>query len=137
MGILSAAKANAYRAKIERKALPDVCSVVRKARTQDATTGAWSESESTYASGIPCRVDKSGLSPREYALSDRFSAVSLYTISLSTVASRWPGGSVSVQASDRLIVTGEGAGTYEPVDSGGPVTDELLRELRANRVEEG
>lgn len=133
MGILGAEAEAPIRAALEI-ALPDRCAITRVTRTQDATTGGWSESEATYASGIPCRVDKRDLSARERGVGDRFSAVAAYTVALSTVASRWPGGVIDVRASDRLVVTGDGAGTYEPADPGGPTTDEFLREVPVNKI---
>lgn len=133
MGILGADQEAPIRAALE-VALPDRCTIKRVTQTQNTTTGGWSESESTFASDIPCRVDRRELSPRERAIGEREAAVAAYTVSLSTVASRWPAGTVDVQATDRLVITGDGAGTYEVAGTGGPVSDEFLREVPCNRV---
>lgn len=133
MGILSTAAANAAKRDIE-EALPDTCAVTRVTRTVDASTGGWAETEATYASGIPCRVDKSGLSPREQAIAARRVSAQAVRVSLSVHPSRWPGGAPNTSASDRLVVSGEGAGTYEAAEDGGPTTDELLRAIIAWRI---
>ena len=132
MGILNAAAANAAKRALE-KALPDRCAITRVGPTADGS-GGWTEGETAFATGIPCRVDLRELSPRERAVGGRPTAIAAYTISLSTVASRWPAGTVDVRATDRLVVTGEASGVYEPADPGGPVSDELLRAVPANRV---
>lgn len=128
MGILSTPAANAARRAIE-KALPDRCLVTRVTRTVDPSTGGWVETDATYASGIPCRVDKSGLTPREQAIAERRTSAQAVRVTLSVHPSRWPGGTPNTSASDRLVVTGEGIGTYEAAEDGGPATDELSREI--------
>ena len=133
MGILPASTAQALAGTIEQ-ALPDRAAIVRVTRTLDTTTGAWSETESTYASGIPCRVDKSGLTPRERAIAERYGSVQTFNLLLSAKATRWPGGTISILPSDRITVTGEAAGTFEPAESSGPVTDQLVVELVCIRV---
>lgn len=132
MGILSEAEAAPIREALEI-ALPDRCTIKRVGPTADGS-GGWTEGETDFATGIPCRVDQRELSPRERPIGDRVTAVAAYTISLSTVASRWPDDTVDVRATDRLVVTGDAAGTYEPADAGGPVTDEFLRAVPVNRV---
>ena len=133
MGILSEAAAQAAATQIER-ALPDVAAITRLTRTQDPSTGGWSETEATYASGIPCRVDKSGLSPRERAIAERYGSVQTFNLLLSARKTRWPGSVISILSSDRITVTGEGAGTFEPAESSGPVTDQLVVELTAIKI---
>lgn len=133
MGILSAAAANAAKRAMET-ALPDRCAVTRVTRTVDPTTGGWSDTDVIYASSIPCRVDKSGLTPREQAIADRRASAQAVRVTLSVYPSRWPGGTPTTSASDRLVVTGDGAGTYEAGEDGGPVTDELSREIVAWRI---
>lgn len=114
--------------------MTDRCAVTRVTRTVDASTGGWTESTATYASSVPCRVDKSGLSPRERAIAEARGSVQTFNLMLSLHPSRWPGGVVDTRASDRFTVTGEGAGTYEAAEDGGPVTTELVRELVVIRV---
>lgn len=134
MGILSPADANAAKLAIEQ-ALPDTCAVIRVTRTVDPTTGGWAESDTTYATGIPCRVDKKGdLTPREREIAARRSVAQVFNVVLSAHPSRWPGGVIDVRSSDRIVVTGDAAGTYEAGEDGGPVTDELAREIVAWRV---
>lgn len=133
MGILSTGTANAAKRAFE-KVLPDTCAVTRVTRVVDPSTGDWTDSDATYASGIPCRVDKSDLSPREQAIAGRRASAQAVRVTLSVLQSRWPGGVPNTSASDRLVVTGDGAGTYEAAEDGGPVTDELLREIIAWRI---
>lgn len=133
MGILPAAAANAAKRAIE-KALPDRCTVIRVTRTVDPSTGGWTDDDATYASGIPCRVDKSGLTPREQAIAARRASAQSVRLAISVHPSRWPGGVPNTSASDRFVVTGDGEGTYEAAEDGGPTTDELLREIVAWRV---
>jgi hypothetical protein len=133
MGILSPAAANAAKRAIET-ALPDRCVVVRVDGAVDPSTGAWTGTVTPYASGIPCRVDKSGLTPREQAIADRRASAQAVRVTLSVHPSRWPGGIPTTSASDRLVVTGDGVGTYEAGEDGGPVTDELSREIVAWRI---
>lgn len=133
MGILSTGAANAAKRAIET-ALPDLCAVVRVTNTVDQTTGGWVESTTTHASGIPCRVDKSGLSSRERAIAETRGSVQTFNVMLSALPSRWPGGVVSVGAGDRLVVTGEASGTFEPAESSGPVTDQLAVEITAVKI---
>lgn len=136
MGILSTSAANSAKRAIEI-ALPDRCAIIRVTRTQDPTTGGYTESEATYASGIPCRVDLYGQrTPSERPVAGRESAVTTIIVMLSAHPSRWPGGVVDVRATDHLVITGEGAGTYEPIDAGGPVTDDLARSVPCNRITE-
>jgi hypothetical protein len=134
VGILSAAAAQAAMRSVER-ALPDRCEVRRPTRTR-ATAGGWTEALSAVATGIPCRVDAGGLTPRERAEGGRLASDAAFSVSLSALPSRWPGGVIDVRATDTLVVTGDGAGTYQPTAPGGPVTDELLRTVPCNRVEE-
>src|SRR5690349_9743967 len=110
MGILPAGAAQALAGTIEQ-ALPDRAAITRVTRTQDATTGGWSEATATYASGIPCRVDKSGLTPRERAIAERYGSVQTFNLLLSAKATRWPGGTIDLRPSDRIVVTGDSAGT--------------------------
>jgi hypothetical protein len=133
MPILPAAAADAAKRAIER-ALPDRCAVTRVTSTVDPSTGGWSESTTAYATGIPCRVDKSGLTPREQAIAARRASAQAVRITLSVHPSRWPGRVPNTTTSDRLVVSGEAAGTYEAAEDGGPVTDELSREIVAWRV---
>lgn len=133
MAGISPTKLASARLKFE-KLMPDRCTVTRVTVTQDTTTGGYTEAEALFASGIPCRVDGLGLNPREYPVSGRQSSVAEFTIMLSASASRWPGGVIDVRPTDRLTVTGGGGGVYEPVSAGGPVTDEIVREVRANRI---
>lgn len=79
-------------------------------------------------------MDVGGLTPRERALGARFSAVAAYTVMLSTVAARWPGGVVDVRPSDRLVVTGDGQGIFEVTDPGGPATDQYVLEVTVNKI---
>lgn len=131
MGILGAEAEAPNRAELELL-LPDRCTVKRVG--QPLTAGAWADTESDYATGVPCRVDKDGATDRELVVAGRLGAEESYVIMLSTVASRWPGGVVSVQPNDRLVVTGDGAGSYQPIGSGGPVSDELVRSIRCKKV---
>jgi hypothetical protein len=133
MGILSAGAAQALAGTIEM-ALPDVAAITRVTRTLDATTGGWSETTATYASGIPCRVDKSGLTPRERAIAERYGSVQTFNVMLSALATRWPGGAIDLRPSDRIVITGEAAGTFEPAESHGPVTDQLVVEIVAVKI---
>lgn len=133
MGILPAGAANALKGTIEM-ALPDRASILRPTHTQDATTGGWSETDAVYASDIPCRIDKSGLTSRERAIAERLGSVQTFTLLLSALPSRWPGGVVDVRASDRITVTGEAAGTFELAESGSGVTDQLVVELVCIKV---
>lgn len=135
MGILSDAEADPIKLALEI-ALPDRCAILRKGSPSvNATTGGWTEGESTYASNIPCRVDTRGMqTPIERPVSGRVSAVGLFNVVLSTHSSRWPGGTVDVRPTDIFVVTGEGAGRYEIVDAGGPVTDDLVRTVPATRI---
>lgn len=133
MGILSTAAANSAKRAIE-VALPDRAAITRVTRTQDPVTGGYTESETTYASGIPCRVDKSGLTPREREIADRFGSVQTVNIMLSALPTRWPGGVIDVRASDTLVVTGDFSGTYEAAEDGGPTSDELARTLVAVKI---
>lgn len=133
MGILSTAGANAAKRALEQ-ALPDRCAITRVTRTVDPTTGGYTESEATYASGIPCRVDKSGLSPRERAIADRFGSVQTVNIMLSALPTRWPGGVIDVRADDTLVISGDFAGTYQAAEEGGPTSDELARTLVAVKI---
>jgi hypothetical protein len=133
MGIQSAAAAAANRRKLE-KALPDRCTVKRVSPIDDGH-GGWTDGETDFATGIPCRVDKDATMDRELIVAGRQTAESSFVVSLSTVASRWPNDVVDVKASDRLVVTGDGAGTYEPIGDGGPVTDEYLRTVRCTKTE--
>lgn len=126
MGILSTAAANSAKRAIE-VALPDRAAITRVTRTQDPVTGGYTETEATYASGIPCRVDRSGLTPREREIADRFGSVQTVNIMLSALPTRWPGSVVDVRAADALVVTGDGAGRYEAAEDGGPTTDEFAR----------
>jgi hypothetical protein len=80
----------------------------------------------THASDIPCRVEIRQSMPVERAVGGRLSAVTEINVLLSTVSTRWPNGIVSVEGTDQLVVTGEGAGTYEPVGPGGPATDDWV-----------
>lgn len=134
MGILSSAAANAARRTIEQRALPDQAAVIRMTRVVDPLTGGWTDTEAVYAQGIPCRVDKSGLSARERALAEVRGSVQTFNLLLSAHPSRWPGATISVRAGDRLIVTGEGAGTFEPAESSGPVTDQLTVEITCTKL---
>lgn len=133
MGILGTAAANTVKFAIGR-ALPDRCAVTRSTRTQDPLTGAWTADDAVVVSGVPCRVDKSGLSPRERAIADRLGSVQTFTLMLSAYPGFWPGGAVDVRSSDHLTVTGDGTGTYEPAEDGGPVTDEMVREIICTRI---
>lgn len=133
MGILSTAAANAAKRAIET-ALPDLAAVIRPARMVDPLTGGWTEIEVAYASGVPCRVDKSGLTSRERAIAEARGSVQTFNLLLSAHPSRWPGSIPSIGAGDRIVVTGEGAGTFEPAESSGPVTDQLAVEIVCTRV---
>lgn len=133
MGILATGAANAARRAIET-ALPDRASVSRVTRTVDPTTGSWTDSTTTYASGIPCRVDKSGLTSRERAIAEMRGSVQTFNLMLSAHPSRWPSGTISVGSGDRIVVIGEGAGTFEPAESSGPVTDQLAVEITCTKV---
>jgi hypothetical protein len=133
VGILSA-RAQQRIARAIEKALPDRCTVRRVGQVDDGH-GGWTEGEADVATAVPCRVDKDAQTDREAVVAGRPTAESYYTVSLSMVATRWPGGTVSVEAGDRLVVTGEAAGTYEPTGDGGPVTDEYLRAVRCTKTE--
>ena len=133
MGILAPAAANAVKA-VLGKVLPDTAAITRVTRTVDPTTGSWSESDTTYASGIPCRVDKSGLTSRERAIAEVRGSVQTFNLMLSAYPGFWPGGTISVGSGDRIVVTGEGAGTFEPAESSGPVTDQLVVEITCTKV---
>lgn len=133
MGILSEAEYGPMRAALEY-ALPDRCAIKRMTRTVDATTGGWTEAEETFASGIPCRVDTRELSAREREVGGALASVAAYFVVLSTVRSRWPSGSVDVRATDRLVVTGDASGEYEPTAPGGPTSDELVRSVGCTKV---
>lgn len=133
MGIPSAGAATALKRAIE-KALPDRCAITRVTRIQDTTTGGYTESEATYASGIPCRVDKSGLTPREREIADRYGSVQTVNIMLSALSTRWPGGVVDVRADDTLVISGDFSGTYQAAEEGGPTSDELVRTLVAVKI---
>lgn len=140
MGILGAAAEAPIRAQFEIL-MPDRCTVRRV--TQPLTGGAWTDTETDYAVGVPCRVDKDQRYDREQSEAGRLTAESSYIVVLSTVAARWPGsvgesiapGTVDIRPNDTLVVTGDGAGTYQPIGSGGPVTDEYVRSVRCNKVE--
>lgn len=115
-------------------AMEDRCSVIRVTRAVDPTTGGWTDSEAVYASSIPCRVDKSGLTSRERAIAERLGSVQTFNLMLSMYPPRWPGGIVSTRAADRFVVTGQAAGTYEAQEDGGPTTTEVVREIVCTRV---
>jgi hypothetical protein len=132
MGILDAASEAAVRAAFEIT-LPDRCTVKRATSTTDST-GAWAPADTDVAAGVPCRVDKDQNADREALIAGRVIAEGYYTVTLSAVASRWPGGVVDVRANDQLVVTGSGAGTYQPTGSSGPTTDEWLRPIRCSKV---
>jgi hypothetical protein len=132
MGMLGTAAEVPIRAAFE-KVLPDRCSIIHVTAVKDAT-GGWTSAETTYASGIPCRVDDSQTMSREQITAGRQVAEAPYFISLSTVASRWPGGVISVTSKDKLVVTGDGAGTYEATAAGGPSTDQYLRAVPCTRI---
>lgn len=132
MGILGSG-ADAVKLAIE-VALTDRATVLRLTGTVDPQTGGRTEAASTYAQNIPCRVDRSGLSPRERAIAEMRGSVTTFNLLLSAHPSRWPGGTVSVQSGDRIVITGEGAGTFEPAESSGPVTDQLVVELTCVKV---
>jgi hypothetical protein len=133
MGILNTAAANAAKRAIER-ALPDRCAVTRVTRAVDAATGGWTDSDATYATGIPARLDKSGLSPRERAIAEVRGSVQTFNLMLSVHPSRWPGGMPDTRSGDRFVLTGDSAGVYEATEDGGPVSDELAREIVVVRV---
>lgn len=132
MGILDAASEASVRAAFE-VVLPDRCTVKRGTSSVDST-GDWSPSDTDIATAVPCRVDKDQNTDREALIAGRVIAEGYYTITLSAVAARWPGGTVDVRANDTLVVTGSGAGTYEPQGGGGPTTDEWVREIKATKV---
>lgn len=131
MGILRPAVEARVRKAVER-ALPDRCTIRRVA--QPVTGGAWTDTPSDFAIDIPCRVDKDQRYEREALLAGRLTTETSFVLLLSAVASRWPGGVVDVHATDVLVVTGDGAGTYEVLGEGGPVTDEYVREVRVKKV---
>lgn len=132
MGILSAAAAQSVARAIE-VALPDRCTITRVTQAV-GSDGGWTDTPATYASGIPCRVDKSGLTSRERDVAARLGSVNTYDLMLSMVSSRWPGGVPSTHASDTFTVTGDGAGVYEAAEPGGPVTDEMVRTIVCTRI---
>jgi len=132
VGILTAGSAAAARRAFER-ALPDRLAISRIARTADGA-GGWTEGTTVYASGIPCRVDRSGLSPREREVAERLGAVTTVNVVLSMVASRWPGGVPLTLATDTFTVTGDAAGSYQPAEGGDPVTDELVKTIICTRA---
>lgn len=133
MGILSDAAMAPIKRALEI-ALPDRCTI-KRVTSADNGHGGWTESETDFVIDLPCRVDKDQRVERELIVAGRPGAESSFVISLSMVATRWPGGTVDVQATDKLTVTGEGAGTYEPIGDGGPVSDEFLREVRVTKTE--
>jgi hypothetical protein len=133
-GLLPAAKEAAVRAKFERL-LPDRATIVRTTLAPDGQGGS-TETPTTVATDVPCRVDKDQRMDRELALADRLTAEASYIAMLSTFASRWPpSGIVDIRASDRLVVTGGAGGEYEIQGSGGPVTDDWVRQLRVLRID--
>lgn len=133
MGILGPAAEAPIRAALE-VALPDRAAITRVTPTGDGH-GGWTDQSTTFATGIPCRVDKDARYDREMVLAGRSSGESSFVLLLSTVAARWPGGVVDVRASDQIVITGDGAGTYEPASAGGPVSDEFVREIRVSKME--
>jgi hypothetical protein len=122
------------RSSVDGRFLTDRCAVKRPNRVSDGE-GGFILGETEVATGVPCRVAKDLTIERELIIAGRPSSQSSFVVTLSTVAAHWSGGTVDVQASDRLVVTGEGEGTYEPIGDGGPVTAEYLRAVRCTKVE--
>jgi hypothetical protein len=132
VGILDAASEAAVRAAFEIT-LPDRCAVRRTTSITDST-GAWAPADTDVATGVPCRVDKDQAADHEDLRAGRVIALGNYTVTVSAVASRWPGGAIDIQANDQVVVTGSGAGTYQPKGSGGPTTDEWERPIATLKI---
>lgn len=132
MGILGADAEAPIRADLELL-LPDRCTVRRGAAVSDGA-GGWTGGDADAATNVPCRADRDQSVEREALIAGRSISQGGYVVMLSTVASRWPGGVIDIRASDSLIVTGDAAGTYQPLGSGGPTTDEFVREVRCIKV---
>jgi len=113
--------------------MPDRCTVRRSTTTKDSG-GSWTTAPTVIASDVPCEVYAGGRSPNERMLGGRMQSQSDYTISLSLYSTRWPGGSIDLYATDELLVTGGAAGTYGPVSTGGPTSEELSRQVPANLI---
>lgn len=123
------------RLKFERL-MPDRCTVVRPTRTKD-TAGGWTESDATIASGVPCRVDTRDRTANIPFVAGGVQTVAPYVVTMSVHPSRWPSGVVDITDKDTLIVTGQGAGSFQVLAPGGPTTGELTREVPCTRRQGG
>jgi hypothetical protein len=133
-GSLSSGTLNAARLTFEQTVMPDSCTVLRPSTTVVATSGDWTQGTATIATGVPCRVDAGGRSAIEALLAGRPQSQTYVTVMLSCNSARWPTGAVDVEPTDLLVVTGGGAGTYQPLSSGGPVSDEMVREVVCTKI---
>jgi hypothetical protein len=133
MAGIAPAKLAAGRRKFE-KVMPDFCTVLRPSTTVVSSSGDWTQGTATIASDVPCRVDADGRSAIEALLAGRPQSQTFVTVMLSCNSARWPTGIVDVEPTDMLVVTGGGAGTYQPLAAGGPNTDEMVREVPATKI---